>query len=101
MFHVFMIQNCLGSLLGLVNSLKTFSSSMCRNCGSWSEFLHISSAHHGLLPSPMATSIMKQPSLRSECSHGLEETLGRKKGERKKSLALMESLLYASHFALL
>lgn len=42
MFHVFIIQNCFGSLSGLVNSLRMFSSTMCRNCGSQLESFHIS-----------------------------------------------------------
>lgn len=100
MFHIFIIQNCLGSLLGLVNSLRTFSSTMCRNCGSRSN-AYTSAVPTGAAVLPHSTSIGKQLSLRGECSHGLEETLGGEDRERKKWPVLMESLLCASHFALL
>lgn len=52
MFHVFIIQNCLGSLLGLVNSLRTCSSTMCRNCGSLSNAYTSAGPTRGCCPPP-------------------------------------------------
>lgn len=84
MFHVFMTSNCLGSILGLANSLRAFSSTMCRNCGLLSECLRISSAHPRLLPSPAATGIVKQLSLRGDAHMGWQRLWGRKEEKRER-----------------